>query len=93
MTDFGLWLVKKVGGTGRVGACPKRRPSTRNTTGQFDAVVSIEMLEAVGEEHWPRYFQTLYQRLKPGASAVIQVIMIADERFHGYRRRPDFIQR
>jgi len=65
----------------------------RDSEGQYDAVVSIEMLEAVGEVHWPRYFQTLYQRLKPGACAVIQVISIADERFPDYRKRTDFIQR
>ncbi len=65
----------------------------RDTQGQYDAVVSIEMLEAVGEAHWPRYFQTLHQRLKPGASAVVQVITIADDRFARYRRRPGFIQR
>lgn len=65
----------------------------RDTTGQYDAVVSIEMLEAVGEAHWPRYFETLYQRLKPGACAVVQVITIADDRFPRYRQRTDFIQR
>lgn len=65
----------------------------RDTRGQYDAVVSIEMLEAVGETHWPRYFKTLYERLKPGACALVQVITIADERFPQYRRRTDFIQR
>lgn len=65
----------------------------RDTAGQYDAVVSIEMLEAVGESNWPRYFETLYQRLKPGACAVIQVITIADHRFPHYRRQTDFIQR
>ncbi len=65
----------------------------RDTTGQYDAVVSIEMLEAVGEAHWPGYFQTLYQRLKPGARAAVQVITIADEHFSTYRRQTDFIQR
>jgi len=65
----------------------------RDTGGQYDAVVSIEMLEAVGEAHWPRYFETLYQRLKPGGRAVVQVITIDEARFAGYRKRPDFIQR
>jgi cyclopropane-fatty-acyl-phospholipid synthase len=65
----------------------------RDTRGQYDAIVSIEMLEAVGEAHWHRYFQTLYQRLKPGAAAVIQVITIDDRRFARYRRHTDFIQR
>jgi len=65
----------------------------RDTGGQYDAVVSIEMLEAVGEAHWPRFFQTLFERLRPGACAVLQVITIADERFPDYRGRTDFIQR
>ena len=65
----------------------------RDTQGQYDAVVSIEMLEAVGEEHWPVYFETLYRRLKPGAAAVIQVITIEPERFNRYASGTDFIQR
>lgn len=65
----------------------------RDSQGQFDAVVSIEMLEAVGEAHWPDYFRTLYQRLKPGAAAVVQVITIAEDRYAHYRTHTDFIQR
>lgn len=65
----------------------------RDTEGQYDHIVSIEMLEAVGEAYWPRYFETLYQRLTPGGRAAIQVITIDQERFAGYRETPDFIQR
>jgi len=65
----------------------------RDTGGRYDALVSIEMLEAVGEVHWPRYFATLAERLRPGGAAVIQVITIADRYFAGYRRQTDFIQR
>ena len=65
----------------------------RDTRGRYDAVVSIEMLEAVGETHWPRYFDSLYRRLKPGACALVQVITIDDQRYPLYRRRADFIQR
>ncbi|MDZ7751069.1 MAG: cyclopropane-fatty-acyl-phospholipid synthase family protein [Gammaproteobacteria bacterium] len=65
----------------------------RDVAGSYDAVVSIEMLEAVGEAHWPDYFRTLHGRLKPGAPAVVQVITIDDKVFESYRRRPDFIQR
>ncbi len=64
----------------------------RDTTGQYDHIVSIEMLEAVGEKYWPRYFQTLYQRLKPGGRAAIQIITIEEARFTGYSANPDFIQ-
>ena len=44
----------------------------RDTDGQYDAVVSIEMLEAVGKEHWPDYFRVLNERLRPGAAAVVR---------------------
>ena len=64
----------------------------RDVTGQFDRIVSIEMIEAVGEEYWPAYFTTLKERLQPGGRAVIQAILIAEDRFDGYRRNPDFIQ-
>ncbi len=59
----------------------------------FDHIVSIEMIEAVGEEHWPAYFEKIYSSLKPGGSAVIQAILIDDCRFEEYRSGVDFIQR
>lgn len=65
----------------------------RDTEGQYDHVVSIEMFEAVGEENWPVYFDVVRDRLKPGGGAVLQSITIEDESFESYRRRADFIQR
>ncbi|HSD39848.1 MAG TPA: cyclopropane-fatty-acyl-phospholipid synthase family protein [Rhodocyclaceae bacterium] len=65
----------------------------RDVSGQFDRIVSIEMIEAVGEAYWPTYFATLRDRLKPGGVAVLQAITIADEQFESYRRGADFIQR
>ena len=65
----------------------------RDEAGTFDRVVSIEMMEAVGEAYWPTYFATLRQRVKPGGIAVIQAITIAEDRFSAYRRYPDFIQK
>ncbi len=65
----------------------------RMIEGQYDKIASIEMLEAVGEAHWPTYFKTLYDRLKPGGEAVIQVITIEEDRFENYRNNADFIQR
>jgi cyclopropane-fatty-acyl-phospholipid synthase len=56
-------------------------------------VVSIEMIEAVGERYWPAYFAQLAARLKPGGRAVVQAITIADSLFARYRRGTDFIQR
>jgi len=65
----------------------------RDLSGRFDRIVSIEMLEAVGEAWWPVYFQTLARSLKPGGRAVIQAITIAEDGFERYRRHPDFIQK
>lgn len=60
--------------------------------GPFDAVCSIEMIEAVGREYWPTYFQTVADKLKPGGYACIQSIVIQDERFERYIQGTDFIQ-
>ena len=70
-----------------------RMQDYRDTVGQFDGIASIEMFEAVGEKYWPRYFRSVCQRLKPGAQAVIQIIMVPDERFESYRNYVDFIQK
>ncbi|MBV8501929.1 MAG: class I SAM-dependent methyltransferase [Paucibacter sp.] len=65
----------------------------RDVGGRFDRIVSIEMIEAVGEAYWPTYFETLRGRLKPGGVVVLQAITIADALFESYRRGADFIQR
>ncbi len=64
----------------------------RDIEGRYDHIVSIEMIEAVGERYWPDYFATLKRHVAPGGSALVQAIVIADDMFDGYRRRPDFIQ-
>jgi cyclopropane-fatty-acyl-phospholipid synthase len=65
----------------------------RDLSGEYDHIASIEMIEAVGERYWPRYFQTLAQRLRPGGRALIQAITIDDALFERYRRGTDFIRR
>jgi cyclopropane-fatty-acyl-phospholipid synthase len=65
----------------------------RDAGGCYDRIVSIEMLEAVGEAYWPLFFDNLRQRLDVGGIAVLQVITIDESRFESYRRRPEFIQR
>ncbi len=65
----------------------------RDVQRTYDRIVSIEMLEAVGEKYWTTYFESIYKRLNPGGKAAIQVITIAEERFEGYRADPDFIQK
>jgi cyclopropane-fatty-acyl-phospholipid synthase len=58
----------------------------------FDAICSIEMIEAVGREYWPTYFSTVARLLKPGGHACIQSIVIADELYERYIGSTDFIQ-
>ena len=65
----------------------------RDEQGQYDRIASIEMIEAVGEEFWPKYFSQLRDRLLPGGLAGIQAITIRDSMFQTYRREVDFIQR
>ncbi len=65
----------------------------RDCSGAFDRIASIEMIEAVGEAHWPQYFEMIARRLKPGGKAVIQSITIDERYFETYRLQADFIQR
>jgi len=60
--------------------------------GKFDAIVSIEMFEAVGREYWAGYFETIQRNLAPGGKACIQSITIRDDLFERYVRSSDFIQ-
>lgn len=65
----------------------------RDERGRYDRIASIEMIEAVGEEFWPKYFSQLRDRLLPGGLVGIQAITIQDRFFQTYRREVDFIQR
>ncbi len=64
----------------------------RDIDGSFDHVVSIEMIEAVGESYWPVYFERIAQCLRKGGRVAIQAITTRDDQFERYRRRADFIQ-
>lgn len=64
----------------------------RKEKGQYDAVVSIEMFEALGKEYWSTYFEKLSSVLKKGGQAVIQTITMNDADFASYARGTDFIQ-
>ncbi|MCO5732821.1 cyclopropane-fatty-acyl-phospholipid synthase family protein [Rhizobium sp. SSA_523] len=64
----------------------------RDCRGRFSKIVSIEMFEAVGEEHWSIYFDQVRRLLIPSGQAMIQVITIDESRFDHYRRHADFIQ-
>jgi len=64
----------------------------RDVPGSYDAVASIEMVEAVGREYWPDYLRAIARALKPGGRAAIQYIAFDDALFEGYANNVDFIQ-
>ncbi|MBN3197380.1 MULTISPECIES: cyclopropane-fatty-acyl-phospholipid synthase family protein [Pectobacterium] len=65
----------------------------RDLTGEFDKLVSVEMIEAVGQRYLPAFFRTCQARLRPGGKMVIQAITIQDQRYRDYSKSVDFIQR
>jgi cyclopropane-fatty-acyl-phospholipid synthase len=65
----------------------------RDLRGQYDKLVSIEMIEAVGHEYLPTYFGTCASLLRPEGAALIQAITMPDDRYEQYRHSTDFIQR
>jgi cyclopropane-fatty-acyl-phospholipid synthase len=102
ITGLTLSTEQKVFADARLGAIKASHPDApafevrlqdyRDCQEQFDGIISVEMFEAVGEKHWPEYFQKIAQRLKAGRKACIQTIVIAEEVFERYRNSTDFIQ-
>lgn len=68
------------------------RQDYRDLSGTFDKLVSIEMIEAVGESFLPGYFEKCSQLLKPEGLFCLQAITIPDHRYDSYRKSVDFIQ-
>jgi len=64
----------------------------RHVKGQFDKIVSIEMLEAIGIEYFGRFFKRCEALLKPGGIMVHQIIMMPDHRFRHYRNNRDWVR-
>ena len=91
-TEQAAYASARMENSGLAGQVEIRLQDYRDVRGVFDKIVSIEMFEAVGIEHWPIYFDTLRQSLNAGGRAAIQTITIGDEHFASYRRTPDFIQ-
>ena len=86
------YAEKRMAGAGLAGQVEIRTQDFRDVRGEFDAIVSIEMIESVDETHWSPLFDTMRQRLRPGAKAAMQVITIDDAAWERYRTRADFIQ-
>ncbi|MBC7436796.1 MAG: class I SAM-dependent methyltransferase [Bdellovibrionales bacterium] len=84
---------KRMAANGTAGQADLRLQDYRDITdAPFDAICSIEMVEAVGREYWPQYFQTVSRLLKPGGRACVQSIVIDDALFERYIGSTDFIQ-
>ncbi len=64
----------------------------RDTHGQYDAIASVEMVEALGREYWPTFMDCVARNLKPGGRAAIQFISMKDALFEAYADSADFIQ-
>jgi cyclopropane-fatty-acyl-phospholipid synthase len=88
--DFAQRRIQEAGLADRVEI---RLEDYRDERDRYDRIASIEMIEAVGEQFWPKYFSQLRDRLLPGGLAGIQAITIQDNLFQTYRREVDFIQR
>lgn len=88
--QFAQQWIKQQGLTDRITLL---KQDYRDLTGQFDKLVSIEMIEAVGQQFLPDYFRQLNRLLKPRGRLLLQAITIADARHRHYARRVDFIQR
>jgi cyclopropane-fatty-acyl-phospholipid synthase len=86
------WAQSRLRKVGLDAKADLRLQDYRDTKGQFDAIVSIEMFEAVGERWWATWFAAVARLLAPGGRAVVQTITIRDDRFQRYRRTVDFIQ-
>jgi cyclopropane-fatty-acyl-phospholipid synthase len=69
-----------------------RKQDYRDCSGQYDAIVSVEMVEALGRSYWPAFMDCIARNLKPGGRAAVQFIAMREELFEGYARNADFIQ-
>ncbi len=85
--------VRKLALSGMTNNVEFRLQDYRDVEGEFDRIVSVEMIEAVGEAYWPVYFERIQKLLAPRGLAVLQAITIKNDAFHDYRRQVDFIQR
>lgn len=83
----------RVGAQGLADKIEIRLQDYRAVTGQFDAIVSVEMIEAVGEEYWPTYFSKIDSLLAPGGKVAIQAILMPHQRMVATRKSFGWIQK
>lgn len=86
------WAEQKIAAADLADRIEIRLQDYRETAELFDAVASVEMVEAVGQRWWGAYLDSIARNLKPGGKAALQFIAMKHELFDRYARNPDFIQ-
>lgn len=87
------WVTKRIQNEGLGHLVEVKLCDYRDLMGQFDKIISVEMLEAIGEKELPKFFRQCQLLLKPFGIMVIQVISIPDRRFESYKYDSDWIQK
>jgi cyclopropane-fatty-acyl-phospholipid synthase len=91
-TEQKAWAERKIADAGLADRIEIRLQDYRDTAEQFDAVASVEMVEAVGQRWWGAYLDSIARNLKSRGRAALQFISIQHELFDSYVRNADFIQ-
>jgi len=91
-TEQKAWAERRIAEEGLADRITIRLEDYRHHHGRYDAVASVEMVEAVGQRWWPAYLDAIAGALKPGGRAALQFIAIRPELFDRYARSADFIQ-
>jgi len=91
-TEQKAWADRKIADAGLSDCIEIRLADYRDTAEQFDAVASVEMVEAVGRRWWGAYLDCIARNLKPGGRAALQFISMDHRLFGRYARNADFIQ-
>jgi cyclopropane-fatty-acyl-phospholipid synthase len=91
-TEQKAWAERRIAEQGLQDRITILLQDYREHRGHYDALASVEMVEAVGERWWPAYLDAIAGRLRPGGRAALQFIAIRPELFAGYKRSADFIQ-
>src|SRR5438309_4359550 len=91
-TEQKAWADEKIARAGLANRIEIRLQDYRDTAEQFDAVASVEMVEAVGQRWWGAYLGSIARNLKASGRAALQFISIDHRLFDSYARSADFIQ-
>ena len=91
-TEQKAWADQRIADAGLSDRIDLRLQDYRAITGHYDAVASVEMVEAVGARWWPAYLDTVARSLRPGGRAALQFISIDHRLFDRYAASADFIQ-